>query len=196
MTSGTLGPFNIDRVFLAIQKQRERLLRATRALDDGGVPYAVAGDHAVASWVSRIDEAAVRYPATIEIVLWREDLSAATAAVEPAGFQYRRAAEGDVFVDGPDGKLRDGVHVVFASEKVSPKHFATARDINESEPGVDFRVLSLDALVRLNLTTLRNGDAMQLRDMLDIGLIEAGWTERLPVELAARLQTLLANPDG
>ena len=44
----------------AVEKIRDRLLRAARALDSARVPYAVAGGNAVAAWVSRVDEAAVR----------------------------------------------------------------------------------------------------------------------------------------
>ena len=44
----------------AVGKVRERLSRAVAALEAAGVPYAVVGGNAVAAWVSRVDEAAVR----------------------------------------------------------------------------------------------------------------------------------------
>ena len=44
----------------AVEKVRARLDRATAALKAAGIPYAVAGGNAVAAWVSRVDEAAVR----------------------------------------------------------------------------------------------------------------------------------------
>ena len=44
------------------------------------VPYAVAGGNAVAAWVSRVDEAAVRNTQDVDILLRRSDLSAAIAA--------------------------------------------------------------------------------------------------------------------
>jgi hypothetical protein len=56
----TLGPFSLDRMVRAVEKVRERLLRATAALEAAGIPYAVVGGNAVASWVSRVDESAVR----------------------------------------------------------------------------------------------------------------------------------------
>jgi hypothetical protein len=43
-----------------VEKVRDRLRRAVAALETNGVPYAVAGGNAVAAWVSRVDEAAVR----------------------------------------------------------------------------------------------------------------------------------------
>jgi len=35
-----------------------------------------------------------------------------------------------------------------------------------------------------------------LRDLLDVGLIDAGWLPRLAPDLAARLQQILDTPDG
>ena len=40
----------LDRMERAVAKVRERLLRATAALNQAGVPYAVVGGNAVASW--------------------------------------------------------------------------------------------------------------------------------------------------
>ncbi len=44
----------------AVERVKERLARAVAALEKAGVSYAVAGGNAVAAWVSRVDEAAVR----------------------------------------------------------------------------------------------------------------------------------------
>ena len=196
MAAKTLGPFDIDRVFRAIEKQNQRLLRAVQALDKANIRCTVAGDHAVSSWVSRIDEAAVRYTQDIDIRLRREDLPAATAALEPAGFRYRHAAGVHMFLDGPDGGFRDAVHVLFAGEKVREEYTQPAPGIDESEPTADYRVVTLESLVRIKLTSFRDKDRTHVRDMLDVGLIDADWTTRLPPELAERLQSLIDNPDG
>src|SRR5262249_14269545 len=103
----------------AVEKVRRRLLRAARALDDAKVPYAVAGGNAVAAWVSRVDEAAVRNTQDVDLVLRRSDLAAARKALEASGFVYRHAAGiVDMFLDGPQARARDAVHIVFAAEKV------------------------------------------------------------------------------
>ena len=44
----------------AMEKVRERLRRAAAALEKANIRYTVAGGNAVAAWVSRVDEAAVR----------------------------------------------------------------------------------------------------------------------------------------
>src|SRR5881227_2830916 len=116
--SMTLGEFSLDRAVNAVEKVRERLLRATAALEAAKVPYAVAGGNAVALWVSRVDEAAVRNTQDVDILIRRADLPAARAALEKTGFIYRHMAGMDVFLDGPGAKARNAVHIVFAGEKV------------------------------------------------------------------------------
>lgn len=57
-------------------------------------------------------------------------------------------------------------------------------------------MLSLEALVRMKLTSYRRKDQVHLLDMLGIELIDATWPARYPAELAARLQHLIDTPDG
>src|SRR5687768_7660780 len=109
---------SLERMVGAVEKVRQRLLRATAALRQAGVDYAVAGGNAVAAWVSSVDESAVRNTRDVGILIRRADLEAAKAALESAGFVYRRAAGVDAFLDGPGAKVRDAVHIVFANEKV------------------------------------------------------------------------------
>src|SRR5207253_3759172 len=112
-----LGEVSWERMIRAVEKVRERLLRATAALEKAGVPYAVIGGNAVAAWVSRVDEAAVRNTQDVDILLRRDDLKRATTALAAAGFVYRHAAGVDFFLDGPGARARDAVHVIFAGEK-------------------------------------------------------------------------------
>jgi len=116
--------------------------------------------------------------------------------LEEAGFVYRHAAGMDMFLDGPDAKARDAVHVVFASEKVRPDYAATAPDVSESEETETFRLVTLDALVKMKLTSFRDKDRVHVRDLMGVGLVDASWLARLPGPLQARLQELLDNPEG
>jgi hypothetical protein len=185
-----------ERMSNAVENVRRRLLRATRALTDAHVPYAVAGDNAIAAWVSRVDEAAMRNTQDVDIVLRRADLAVARKALEQAGFVYRHEASIDMFLDGPDAKARDAVHIVFAAEKVRAEYAAPVPDVSESEITETFRLLSLDALVRMKLTSFRDKDRAHLRDLIDVGLVDASWLEKVPVTLRPRLQELLNNPEG
>jgi hypothetical protein len=165
-------------------------------LEAARVPYAVAGGNAVAAWVSRVDEAAVRNTQDVDILLRRADLPAAKAALAKAGFIYRHVKGLDMFLDGPTAKARDSVHVVFAAEKVKPDSLTPAPDVTESEATETFRLVTLDALVRMKLTAFRDKDRTHLRDLMDVGLVDAAWVGRLPTELGARLQSLLDTPEG
>jgi hypothetical protein len=185
-----------ERMSNAVENVRRRLLRAARALADARVPYAVAGGNAVAAWVSRVDEAAVRNTQDVDIVLRRTDLPAARTALEQAGFIYRRVASIDMFLDGPDAKARDAVHIVFAAEKVRADYVAPVPDVSESEATETFCLLSLDALVRMKLTSFRDKDRVHLRDLMDVGLVDAVWLDKVPAALRSRLQELLDNPEG
>lgn len=190
------GQVSWERMIRAVEKVRERMLRATAALERAGVPYAVAGGNAVAAQVSKVDAAAVRNTQDVDVLLRRVDLDRAAAAMEQVGFVRRHAAGIDLFLDGPGAKARDAVHVVFAGEKVRPEYTEASPDVDESEPGDSFRVLKLDALVRMKLTSFRRKDQVHLLDLLEVGLIDATWCARLPQPLAERLQELLKNPEG
>jgi hypothetical protein len=128
--------------------------------------------------------------------LRRTDLPAARTALEQAGFVYRHVASIDMFLDGPDAKARDAVHIVFAAEKVRADYAAPVPDVSESEAIETFRLLSLDALVRMKLTSFRDKDRVHLRDLMDVGLVDASWLEKVPATLKPRLQELLDNPEG
>src|SRR5450759_1753146 len=196
MATATYAEVSWERMSNAIEKVRQRLLRAARALDQAGVPYAVAGGNAVAAWVSRVDEAAVRNPQDVDILLRRADLPAAAKALTGNGFVFRHVAGMDMFLDGPEAKARDAVHIVFAAEKVRPDYTAPAPDVFESEETETFRLLSLDALVRMKLTSFRDKDRVHLRDLMEVGLVDESWLERVPAALRTRLQELLDNPEG
>jgi len=187
----------LDRMVLAVERVRDRLARAAAALEAANVPYAIAGGNAVAAWVATIDTAAVRNTQDVDILLNRTDLHAAAAALAKAGFLHRHVAGMDVFLDGPDAKIRDAVHIVIAGEKVRPEYAVPTPSLTESEKpaGSPVRVIALEALVRMKLTSFRDKDRAHLRDMLEVGLIEAAWTTRFPPELAARLQQLLDTPE-
>jgi hypothetical protein len=196
MADARAGDVLLQRMVRAVEKVKERLVRAAAALEQAGVPYAVVGGNAVAAWVARVDEAAVRNTQDVDLLLRRSDLGAATAALATAGFVHRHAASIDMFLDGPKARARDAVHVVFAGEKVRAEYELAAPDVAEAEAVGGWRVLRLEALVRMKLTSFRLKDQVHILDMIGVGLIDASWTARFPPPLATRLQGLLDNTDG
>jgi len=59
-----------------------------------------------------------------------------------------------------------------------------------------YRVLTLEALVRMKLTSYRDKDRTHLRDLIDVGLVDLSWPEKYQPELAERLPYLLDTPEG
>ncbi|MFQ5732697.1 MAG: nucleotidyltransferase family protein [Planctomycetaceae bacterium] len=196
MSNVTLGPISWERMIRAVEKVRDRLKRTVAALESAGVPYAVVGGNAVAAWVSRVDEAAVRNTQDVDILLRREDLDDARRAMEAAGFVYRKVGPINMFLDGPKAKARDAVHILFADEKVRPEYELPAPQVDESENPGEMNVVALDALLRMKLTSFRDKDRTHIRDLIDVALIDDTWPARFPPELAERLQQLLDDPDG
>src|SRR5579862_4459066 len=134
------GAISLDRMVRAVEKVRERLLRMARALDAAAVPYAVAGGNAVAAWVSTVDEAAVRNTRDVDVLVRRADLPKIVEALETEGFSYRHVAGMDVFLDAPDGSVRDAVHLVFADEMVPQNEPVPNPAVSDSEQADQFRV--------------------------------------------------------
>src|SRR4029077_11132201 len=176
-----------ERALMAAEKVKERLRRATGALEGANVPYAVVGGNAVAEWVARIDDEAVRNTRDIDILVRRADFAAARSALEAAGFVYHQVLDVDVFLDGPQGKPSGGVHLLFAGEKVRAEDEHPCPDLDETERAAEFQVVTLPALVRMKLMSWRDKDRTHLRDMIAVGLVDASWPARLQPPLAERL---------
>lgn len=186
-----------ERALMAAEKVQERLRRATKALDDADVPYAVIGGNAVAEWIARVDDGAVRNTRDVDILIRRTNLSAAQRALESAGFVYCQLLNfTNVYIDGPKGRPSRGVHLHFAGERMRPEHDYASPDVDESERYTEIQVISLEALVRMKLIAYRRKDQVHLLDMIGVGLIDATWPARFPPPLGERLQKLLDDPNG
>jgi hypothetical protein len=186
----------LDRMERAVAKVRERLLRATAALNQAGVPYAVVGGNAVASWVATIDEGAIRNTRDIDLLVRRSDLAAIGAALEQAGFVRDELLDVVMFRDGPEGKPSEAVHLLFAGEKTHPDHPLPAPDIDTVQDPANFRVITLESLVLMKLMSNRLKDKVHLQDLIGVRLIDPSWLRRLPPELAERLKQILDTPDA
>jgi hypothetical protein len=190
------GLLAVERSRRAVKDVHDRLLRATAALDAESVPYAVIGGNAVMAWVEQVDPEAVRFTQDVDLAIRRADLPRAVQALAKAGFAHRHAAGIDMFLDGPDGRARSAVHVVFSGEKVRDEYLEPVPDADEIAAFRGFRVLTLDALVRMKLTSFRRKDQVHIQDMISVGLIDQSWLGRVSPALAPRLKELLDDPEG
>jgi hypothetical protein len=194
--SPTLPPDDGSRMFRAPELVRERLLRATRALQDAGINYAVIGANAVAFWVGAKDEGAIRNTPNVDVLVAPSTLTATRTALESVGFVLAEGNPRPVsFLDGPDGTLRSAVRIWFSGDVLKPE--------TEALPNValaiktkEYRVIPLDTLVRMKLSAFRTIDKVHLQDLIGVGQIDATWPDKFPDALAERLREILADPDG
>lgn len=101
-----------------------------------------------------------------------------------------------MFLDGPDAKARDAVHILFTGEKVRDDYLTALSTMNDVELAESFPVVSLETLVRMKLTSYLDKDRMHLRDLIDVGMIDESWPAKYLPELTNRLQQLLDTSDG
>ena len=198
-----LGETSWTRMSEGIEKVKARLRRATTLLEAAGLPYAVIGGNAVAAWVSRVDDSVVRNTRDVDLLVRRSDMEAIVIAMAGGGFIHRSVSilggKGriEMFLDGPGAKARDGVHLIFSGEKVNPESPEPSPDVADIDPSHgDFRLIDLDALVTMKLTSYRRKDQVHLLDMMEIGMLDENWLTRVPCSLRDRLQALLDDPGG
>jgi hypothetical protein len=100
-----------------------------------------------------------------------------------------------MFLDGPDAKPSESIHLLFAGEKVRPEHPLPSPHLSAVDDPGGFRVITLEALVQMKLLSNRDKDRTHLRDLVGVGLVDQGWLAKLPPVLADRLQGILDTPD-
>jgi hypothetical protein len=169
MAAVVLKEFSWERMIAAVEEVRDRAHRAAAALSQASIPYVVVGGHAVASWVARVDQEAVRNTKDVDLLVRRDDFLRVVEVLESVGFLHQNVSGVDHFLDGPEGSVRSAIHILFSGEKVREDYALPARDVAESVAGPDFPVPTLDALVRMKLTSFRLKDKVHL---LDVGLVD------------------------
>jgi hypothetical protein len=195
MITPTNMPLDIlQRMESAVEAVRNRLLRASQALAKHNVPYAVVGGNAVAAWVATIDRGAVRNTPNVNVMINREDFERAKHSLESDGFVHRKIAAIDLFLDDANAKPRTAIHIIYDGEFVREGEPLPNPGVEQSTQLDALRVLNLDALVRIKLTAFRDKDRTHIRDLIDVGLVDQGWTAKLPPSLSSRLQQLLDTP--
>jgi hypothetical protein len=186
----------LDRMERAVASVRERLLRVTGVMNQAGISYAVVGGNAVASWVATIDAGAVRNTRDIDLLVQRTDLTLITTALEQAGFVRAEVFEVTMFLDGPNAKPSESIHLLFAGEKVRADYPLSSPSLSTIDDPGGYRVITLEALVHMKLLSNRDKDRTHIRDLIGVGLIDRSWPARLPPVLAERLQGILDTPDA
>ncbi len=176
---------------MAVDRVEKRLRRVTAALDAAGIPYAVVGGNAVATWVARVDPSATRATKDVDLLVQRTDLDRITEVIHGLGFQRQDLRSLVLFIDPDEPSRRAGVRLFWAGELVRPSYQHPAPSVTEAVRDPEgFSVLELSVLVRMKLTSNRPIDQVHIGDMLSVGLIDETLQSGLPAELRERLDSI------
>ena len=186
-----------DPVFRAIAMVRHRLIRIVQLLQDGDVPFAICGGWAVAGWVAEVDEDATRTTKDVDVLLRREDLERANAAVAKGGFEFVEVHGVPMWLDPEDPRPKRAVHIVWANEITREGDPLPAPDIepthvSESHP---YPRVGFEEILRMKLLAWRTHDRAHLHDMVNIGLLKPEMLDRFDGVLRERLQSIFDNPE-
>jgi len=176
---------------MAVDRVEQRLRRVTAALDGAGIGYAVVGGNAVAAWVARVDPSATRATKDVDLLVNRSDLDRITMVLTEAGFVREDLRSLTMFIDPGEPSRRSAVHLVWAGERVRPSYQEAAPRTDEAVRDPEgYLILDLPALVRMKLTSYRDADRVHLRDLIELGMIDAGVRNAVPPGLLGRLHEL------
>jgi hypothetical protein len=194
-TSVGFGEDLLEKMILAASNVRERQSQIVRALEKSGVSFALSGSNATHLWVASVEEAAARQYRNVELIIERKDIDSLVAAMKELGFFTDLRPDRVTIRSTPDQRKRWADIALFANESAANKSF-TIPSLNGTTVVGSVPVLLLESLVELQLWRWTLDDRVDLRDMIEVGLLDQTWPSRLPPELAARLQELLDEPNG
>jgi len=157
-----------------------------RAFSAAGIEYRVIGGLAAYLYVEEREPDAGRLTRDIDIVARREDLAAIAKAVEPFGLQYRLVAGVDMLIQAGQ-PARRAVHMIFSGEKVRPEYAEAVPDLGPARILKGVRVVPVEDLIRMKLTSFRLKDQMHLKDLDEAGVITPEVEQELSPVLRERL---------
>jgi hypothetical protein len=189
----TVQPF-VNTFF---EKRLEQLFdlaqRVEAAFAAAGLDYRVVGGLATYLYVEEAEPDAGRLTKDIDIAVRREDLPAISKAVQTVGLEYRHVAPVDMLVQTGQPSARRAVHLVFTGEKVRPEYPAATPDMGPDRRIRGIRLVPLEHLIRMKLTSFRLKDQAHLKDLEEAGLLTAEMEADLPEILLDRLAQIRAH---
>ena len=161
-----------------------------RAFASAGLDYRVVGGLAAYLYVEEREPDAGRLTKDIDITVRRTDLDAIAKAVEPFGLQYRHVAGVDMLVQKGQPSARRAVHMIFSGEKVREEYTDTVPEMGRFRTLKGVRLIPVEDLLRLKLTSYRLKDEMHVKDLDEAGVITSEIEASLsPLQLERLRQT-------
>jgi hypothetical protein len=164
-----------------------------RVFSSAGLEYRVVGGLAAYLYVEEVEPDAGRLTKDIDIAVRREDLERIAKAAEPFGLRHRHVAGVDMLVQPGQPSARRAVHLVFTGEKVRPEYPEPTPELGSHRRIKELRLIPLEDLVRMKLTSFRANDEAHLKDLDEAGLITTEIEAGLSPILAERLARVRAR---
>jgi hypothetical protein len=159
-----------------------------KIFSSAGLEYRVVGGLATYFYVEEAAPDAGRLTRHVDILVPREDLEKISRAAEPFGFRYRHVSRVDMLVRVSEPSVRRAIHMVFAGEKVRAEDPEPAPELGGGRRIRGIRLIPLEDLIRMKLTSFRLKDGAHIIDLDEAGLItpeiEAGLSPILGERLA------------
>jgi hypothetical protein len=162
--------------------------RVDEAFSAAGIDYRVVGGLAAYLYVEQVEPDAGRLTKDIDIAVRRSDLPRIAAAVAPLGWEYRHTFGVDMLVQADAPSARRAVHMVFTGERVREDYLEATPELGEARVLQGVRLISLESLIRMKLTSFRAKDEAHINDLDEAGLITREIEDSLAPELLERLQ--------
>ena len=179
------------------EKRVERLFdlakRVEEAFASAGLDYRVVGGLAVYLYVEETTPDAGRLTKDIDIAVRRADLERIAQAVAPFGLEYRHAAGEDMLVQTAEPSARRAVHLIFTGERVRPEYSEAVPELGADRRIQNVRVIPLEHLIRMKLTSYHLKDQTHIKDLDDAGLITTEIEATLSPILKHRLAEVRAH---
>jgi len=164
-----------------------------RIFASAGLEYRVVGGLAVYLYVEESEPDAGRLTKDIDIAVRREDLERIARAAAPFGLEHRHVAGMDMLVRSAEPSARRAVYLVFAGEKVRPEYLEAVPALGAYRTVKGIRLMPLEDVIRMKLTSFRLRDATHLKDLDEAGLITGAVESGLPPLLRERLAEVRAR---
>lgn len=161
------------------------------AFSDAGIDYRVVGGLATYLYVEEAAPDAGCLTKDVDIAVRRADLPRIETAVAPFGLRYRHTLGVDMLVQADAPSARRAVRLLFTGERIK-------EDLPEPTPGLGegrtingIRLMALEQLLVMKLTSFRLKDQTHINDLQEAGLITQEIERTVPAALRDRLQQVL-----
>ncbi len=136
-----------------------------KAFSEAGIDYRVVGGLATFLYVEEAVPDAGRTTKDVDIVVRRADLERIEAAMAPYGWKYTHTAGVDMLVQADRPSGRRAVRMLFTGERVKEESPAPTPDLGEGRTINGIRLMPLEDLLRMKLTSFRTKDQTHIKDL-------------------------------